>query len=126
MLFSETFPKSPRAAAQARLLLERIRPEVSEAALEDARLLVSELVSNAVEHAPEPGDIEVRVQILGGTLRIEVLDPGPGFTPPPFHADARKESGWGLLFTELLAERWAADTEGRTRVWFEVDRLKAR
>ena len=126
MFYAETLPKLPVAAAQARRLLERVRSELSEAAFQDARLLVSELVSNVIEHVGEEGDIEVRVEVSDGTLRVEVLDPGPGFTPPPLNPDPRKESGWGLLFTDLVAERWAADNDGRARVWFELDPLKAR
>jgi hypothetical protein len=63
------------------------------------------------------------VQLNGDTLRVEVLDPGGGFTPTPRGPGASRESGWGLHFTERIAQRWAVDVEGRARVWFE---LKAR
>lgn len=86
--------------------------------LENARLLVSEIVANAVEHVREPGEIEVRVALSGGVLRVEVLDPGPGFEPKPRLEDS--DRGWGLHFTNRLAVRWAVDREDRTRVWFEL------
>jgi len=47
-----------------------------------------------------------------------VLDPGPGFVPPPRAPDS--DRGWGLHFTDRLASRWAADHAGRARVWFEL------
>jgi anti-sigma regulatory factor (Ser/Thr protein kinase) len=118
VFYSTSLPKSSASAAEARLFLDRIREDVSPRVLDDARLLVSELVANAVEHVHEEGEIELRLKLAGGKLRVEVLDPGPGFAPPP--RPASSERGWGLHFTSLLAERWAVDTAGRARVWFEL------
>jgi two-component sensor histidine kinase len=97
-------------------VLERLRLEPD--VFENARLLLSELVANAVEHVAEEGDLEVRIALSGGVLRVEVLDPGPGFVPPPRPKDS--ERGWGLHFTDRLASRWAADFDERARVWFEL------
>jgi anti-sigma regulatory factor (Ser/Thr protein kinase) len=118
VFYSTSLPKSPGSAAQARLFLDRVREDVSEQVLENARLLLSELVANAVEHVQEEGDIELRIDLSDGVLRVEVLDPGPGFEPRPRSADS--DRGWGLHFTNRLAARWAVDREGRTRVWFEL------
>jgi anti-sigma regulatory factor (Ser/Thr protein kinase) len=120
MFYSETLPKSPTSPALARQLLDRLADEVAAPVLENARLLVSELVSNAVEHVREEGDIEVRVAVGDGLLRVEVLDPGPGFEPTPRTPGQSKESGWGLHFTDVVAERWAVDRDERARVWFEL------
>jgi anti-sigma regulatory factor (Ser/Thr protein kinase) len=117
VFYSTSLPKSPDSAAQARLFLDQIRAQVSPAVLENARLLMSELVANAIEHVREEGEIEVRIALSGGVLRIEVLDPGPGFTPP---RPERAGRGWGLHFTDRLASRWAADRDGGARVWFEL------
>src|SRR4051812_33888337 len=120
MLYSESLPKSPTSAARARDLLERVRPAVSARLLDDARLLVSELVGNAVEHVAEEGDIQVRVELADGHLRIDVLDPGPGFTYRPRAADAgAKARGWGLVFADRIASRWGNE---RGRVWVELER----
>jgi anti-sigma regulatory factor (Ser/Thr protein kinase) len=126
MFYSETLPKSLSAPARARELLERLNSDLSVERLDDARLLLSEIVANAVEHVREDGDIEVRIELLDHVLRVEVLDPGPGFTYAPRTADAGKESGWGLHFTDQLADRWAADHDVRARVWFELARHKER
>jgi anti-sigma regulatory factor (Ser/Thr protein kinase) len=120
MFYSETLPKSATSPALARQLLDRLSDEVSEPVLENARLLVSELVTNAVEHVRDDGEIEVRVGVAGDMLRIEVLDPGPGFTPAPRAPGQSKASGWGLHFTDRVAERWAVDRDDRSRVWFEL------
>jgi anti-sigma regulatory factor (Ser/Thr protein kinase) len=118
VFYSTSLPKSPGSAAQARRFLDRVREDVSEQAFENARLLVSELVANAVEHVREEGDIELRVALSDGVLRVEVLDPGPGFSPTP--RQPGPDRGWGLHFTDRLAARWAADREDRARVWFEL------
>jgi anti-sigma regulatory factor (Ser/Thr protein kinase) len=118
VFYSTTLPKSPSSAAQARLFLDRIRGEVAVDVFENARLLMSELVANAVEHVAEDGELEVRVTLADAVLRVEVLDPGPGFVPPA--RTQGSDRGWGLHFTDRLSSRWAADFEGRARVWFEL------
>ena len=118
MFYSTTLPKAPGSAAQARQFLEQVRDQLHGEVFEIARLLTSELVANAIEHVREDGDLEVRVALGEGVLRVEVLDPGPGFVPRPRRPGS--DRGWGLHFMERLASRWAADYEGRARVWFEV------
>jgi anti-sigma regulatory factor (Ser/Thr protein kinase) len=120
MFYSQTLPKSPGSAGTARGLLARVRGEVPEAVFDDARLLVSELVANAVEHVAEDGDIEVRVALSDDVLRIEVLDPGPGFEYLPRSAAGGNERGWGLHFASRVASAWGKDVAGRARVWVEL------
>ena len=118
VFYSTSLPKSPGSAAQARLFLDAIRDAVDPRVFENARLLLSELVANAIEHVQEDGDLEVSIALGEGVLRVEVADPGPGFVPPPRPPDS--DRGWGLLFTDRLASRWGADHDGRARVWFEL------
>jgi anti-sigma regulatory factor (Ser/Thr protein kinase) len=120
MNFSEVLPKAAGAAAMARRALDRLAGEVDRQRLEDARLLVSELVANAVAHVEEEGPIELRVDNDGERLRVEVIDPGPGFMADPQRPDDLAESGWGLHFVARVADRWAAETDGTGRVWFEL------
>ena len=122
MFYSEVLPKAPGSAAEARRALDRLAGDIGADRLADARLLVSELIANAVEHVAEDGQIELRIDVDAQRLRVEVLDPGPGFTPVPRSAGAPKDSGWGLHFMAQVADRWAADVEGRGRVWFELMR----
>ena len=103
-------------------MMERFDAELPESTLDDARLLVSELVANAVEHASADGEVEVRADLSDGRLRVEVSDSGPGFTYVPRREGAGgSERGWGLHFTDLVASRWGID-ERPTVVWFELDR----
>jgi anti-sigma regulatory factor (Ser/Thr protein kinase) len=120
MHFSEVLPKAAVSAALARRALDRLADEVDSRRLDDARLLVSELIANAVEHVDAEGVIELRVDNDAERLRVEVLDPGHGFIADPQRPGELAESGWGLHFVSRLADRWAADTDGHGRVWFEL------
>ncbi len=90
--------------------------ELDDETLATARLLVSELVANAVEHVPDDGDIEVAVGLTATGVRVEVRDPGPGFEAVATRPAAPDEPGWGLHFVAVLADRWAADRDGAAGV----------
>lgn len=114
-------PQAPTAPALARRVidrLERLRPEVAV----NARLLVSELVANAVRHVRRDGPINLHVEVRGRSLHIEVVDPGGGFEPKPRTDSSPLGSGWGLHLVDQLSDRWGVDGESSTRVWFEIDR----
>jgi anti-sigma regulatory factor (Ser/Thr protein kinase) len=116
---------SPDAAAAARRALDGFSGRVPERRLRDVRLLVSELVTNAVRHAGlSAGDrIRLIVRMQQAVLRVEVDDPGRGFELRPPQPDPARASGWGLYLVEELSDRWGMDRGGRggTRVWFELD-----
>lgn len=121
MFYSDALPKSAESAALVRRVLDRLEGEVPDETLANARLLASELVANAVEHVPQEGEIGVRIDRRDHLLRVEISDPGPGFVPQARTSASPDDSGWGLHFTARLASRWAADRDGRARVWFELD-----
>jgi PAS domain S-box-containing protein len=117
------FLSEPGAAGAARHELDHIAARVLEpAVLESARLLTSELVTNAVRHGPNaPGDqIRLRVTVRDDAVRVEVSDPGVGFQHPAGrHADV---GGWGLMLVAGLSDRWGVLDGAPTTVWFEIDR----
>ena len=108
------------APAQARGALDGIEDHVSPERMRDVRLLVSELVTNAVRHAGGEA-VRLVVAVTGTLLRIEVHDPGNGFELKPPPDDPLRASGWGLVLVEELADRWGIDHDPSTRVWFEMD-----
>ena len=116
----------PYAVTAARLALAEIDEDLDESQAFDVRLLVSELVTNSVQHAkvgPEDS-IRLKLSIGGETVRVEIADDGPGFEPPADTGDTERERGWGLFFVSQLASRWGVDSDDPGRVWFEIDRAK--
>ena len=112
---------TPEAAAEARHALADIA--LDDGRQRDVRLLVSELVTNAVRHANlAPADIILLViEVEDARLRVEVHDPGGGFVPTAPAPDPARPSGWGLYLVEELADRWGVVRNRMTRVWFEID-----
>jgi PAS domain S-box-containing protein len=115
----------PRAALEARRLLDVLEPDVNHDLLADARLLVSELVTNAVRHADLPEDATIEVRVIAEPqrlIRVEVHDDGAGFDPSdlPLDADDARESGWGLILVDRLSSRWGVERGAGFTVWFEV------
>ena len=96
---------------------------VPASAVDDARLLVSELVGNSMRHARlGPNDtIRVTAVVENGRLRVDVIDGGRGGGPPVaggIRPSPGAESGWGLYLVETLASRWG---HGSGRYWFELE-----
>ena len=114
-------PDSPAAARRA---LGDLADHLPRRRLQDAELLVSELVTNAIRHAGlDDGDtITLSVEASDRALRIEVSDPGPGFAPAEPYPDSDHPSGWGLYLVRELSDRWGVERNALTRVWFELDR----
>lgn len=102
-----------RARAEVGAFAEPLLPEDRVA---DARLLVTELVTNGVLHGG--GEVRVLAGVSDGTLHVEVVDEGAGFGTSP--ADPHREGGWGLGIVEHLADRWGV-FDGSTHVWFQID-----
>jgi anti-sigma regulatory factor (Ser/Thr protein kinase) len=102
-------------------VLERLEGEIDPEVLADAKLLVTEIVTNAIEHVEDPGAIGLLVVLRENALRVEVRDGGPGFVPRERRPGQSLSSGWGLVFVSRLASRWAAEADGGSRVWFELD-----
>ena len=88
------------------------------ALLHDLTVVVSELVSNSVEHGPGT-EIQVRLRIASdGSVFGEVEDKGDGRVAIEDMADD-PSAGLGLRIVDWLTDRWAV-YEGSTHVWFEM------
>ena len=127
MFYSERLAHAPASSSAARRVVERLRDEVDPETLDALRLLVSELVANAIEHVESEQDISLEVTLEAGRVRVEVVDAGAGFVHRPRRAGDPQGSGWGLHFVSELAAAWGTDAGGASRVWFEVPaRIHAR
>lgn len=119
MTVTEEIPKAPTAPARARRLLDPLEGQLPRERLDDARLMVSELVTNAVEHVGADGPIRVSIECERGRLRVDVIDPGFGFSVPA-RRDPASARGWGLEFVRRLSDRWGVDPGEDAGVWFEL------
>lgn len=118
-----TLPPHASSAAEARRFVERTlggwrcHDEV-----DVARLLVSELVSNAVRHAGTP--VRLTLSRDRGGIRVEVADGSHG-APRPRLAGGDAEAGRGLFLVDQLAGDWGVRQERRGKtVWFLLDPLR--
>ena len=118
-------PLDARAPGAARIVVGRLRGRVPALLLEDALLVVSELVTNGVCHSgASDGAIIVRVELTGTMVRLEVEDPGRGGVIAPRDPDL---GGFGLNLVQGLSERWGLErvAAGGTRVWAQFARASA-
>lgn len=117
-------PFEPASASVARRhVVHVLRTRGVEAiTCEDAALIVSELVGNALRHgqAMRGGRLTVGWQFTNDRLRIEVTDGGGG-RPVQRRTDALAAGGRGLEIVAALAQSWgyAVDDAG-TMVWAQV------
>ena len=129
LVASAAYQPEPAAAAAARRFVRHILQSWDIAArtwdpgrlVDDAVLLTSELVTNAVVHAGTPLDVTCR--LTSGELEVAVRDRHPARTLPdiPHAASTSAERGRGLLLPSVLASSWGV-TYARTAkaVWFRM------
>lgn len=92
--------------------------------------LVSELFNNSISHSrsgAEGGEVVVTVHRLRGRVQVRVTDQGPRTedAPSPYvrPLDLDRVGGLGLRLVATQASRWGTlHEDGRTTVWFELDR----
>lgn len=87
--------------------------------LQTAKLLASELVTNAVLHGQ--GRIVLRGRLDEDRVLVEVIDDGNGFELEVRRRAFEDLHGRGLLIVEAESSRWGIH-EGTTHVWFELER----
>ncbi|WP_436785942.1 ATP-binding protein [Yinghuangia sp. YIM S10712] len=121
----QAFPGEPTSIAEARHFVAALL--IGWPCAEDARLVVSELATNAVLHTASGrgGRFIVVVQVRSDRVRVGVKDAGARHDPV-LHADAANRSalnGRGLFLVAALAKEWGVEgtRDGRV-VWAEFAR----
>lgn len=113
------FPPRATSAGLARQLVStQLKEWHVESIADDAALVVTELITNAVRYAGT--DVELTLVPISGGVRLEVRD---GSTRPlrPRRAGTSDEGGRGLLLVDALAHRYGVEAEGHgKRVWVEM------
>jgi anti-sigma regulatory factor (Ser/Thr protein kinase) len=113
-------PRDARAPARARRAVEAFADDLPFEAAADAKLMVSELITNSVKYGGA-GEISLALRSSErGHLHAEVADEGRGFVPEERERPATDVGGWGLYLVQTLSDRWGVQEDG-ARVWFEID-----
>lgn len=121
-----SFEPVPRSVAHARAFVrDTLHGWGFSDVVDDAVVLTSELVTNAVIHAGTAA--EVLCLRSADRVRVEVADRYPEREiplqrPEPSYPPAEQESGRGLMLCAALATRWGVDyAAARKHVWFQLD-----
>jgi anti-sigma regulatory factor (Ser/Thr protein kinase) len=87
-------------------------------AAEPTQLVVTELISNAIDHASAP--IKLTVSFPGDSVRVEVHD-SAAEPPRQQSLDPRRLRGRGLHMIDAVSSQWGwtPDAAGKT-VWADV------
>jgi anti-sigma regulatory factor (Ser/Thr protein kinase) len=113
---------SPESVGRSRAIVRDVGAGLPGDVLDDAELLVSELVSNAVRHGGS--GIRIRVHHDGAMLTVCVYDEGAGLPAMGVEApDPAAASGRGLRMVEQLSRRWGVEVNQHgpgKAVWFQL------
>lgn len=116
-------PFNTHAPSVARQFVEDHKDHLDETLLGEAKLLVSELVTNALRHG-EP-EIVLRLRLNRTSIGIEVADEGSLLPPSePIAPPIDQPNGRGLLIVEALSKHWGIttdDSSGGKTVWFGLE-----
>ncbi|KQX53647.1 hypothetical protein ASE09_05645 [Streptomyces sp. Root66D1] len=120
--YSQTLPREPESAAVARRL---VRTALTlwglESLIEDATLVVTELVSNSVDHGRLPSIRVLVSRPVANGVRLGVVDRSRTVPMLRLDSDADQLRGRGLLLVDALAEQWGTELyRWGKQVWVEL------
>jgi anti-sigma regulatory factor (Ser/Thr protein kinase) len=113
-----TLKRAADAASTARAEARAMCDDLGEVALvDDVVLVVSELVTNAVQHGQ--GEIVLELEVQGERVLVTVADDGPGEPQLPDPVAHGAEGGRGLALVAAVAQEWGVHpaAEGGKAVW---------
>jgi PAS domain S-box-containing protein len=116
------FPAVTSSVGQARRFLLAQLPGAADGEADALVLMLSELATNAVQHAATEFEVQVQVAPDRHHVRVDVTDGATGF-PTPQEQVADAPHGRGLHIVRTLADTWGIemrrDQPGKT-VWFSL------
>ena len=123
-----TIPGTQRSVRTARTFVDAVLGPAHPGG-DTARLLVSELVTNAIQHSDSAlpgGRVTVAILAVPGGIQVEVIDEGSAHSVPVVCEDPLGTHGRGLFLVQSLADDWGYHRgDGATTVWFRLAALPA-
>jgi anti-sigma regulatory factor (Ser/Thr protein kinase) len=87
---------------------------------DDAALLLTELVSNVIDHVRGERSLTVELTLADRWLRISVAD-GSSVLPVVRELSQERPRGRGLRLVQAIADQWGVEEHhGGKRVWFDM------
>ncbi|MET7582438.1 ATP-binding protein [Streptomyces microflavus] len=125
--YSETLPREPESAAVARRLVRiALATWGLDELVDDAALIITELVSNAADHGRLPSIRVIVSRTSEDRVRLGVVDRSKAL--PTMRTDSNDEQirGRGLLIVDALTEQWGTELyPWGKQVWGEIQRRNA-
>jgi two-component sensor histidine kinase len=110
---------STSAPSEARAMLNALVADLEGETLSNLRIIVSELVSNAVKYGSgNPVHVELDVS-APDRVSGEVVTHGDPAGAPHIHERPGAHGGYGLRLVDALSREWGV-REASTDVWFEL------
>src|SRR3954453_8594970 len=94
---------------------------VAESVIDDAALLTTELMANALEHGQ--GLLSMAVSLDDGVLHVGIQDRTDDERPRVLAVDETSSGGRGMWIVNIVARDWGTDAGGASggkTVWFEL------
>jgi anti-sigma regulatory factor (Ser/Thr protein kinase) len=121
---SESYPATPRSIARARNMLVAFAAEAGATPeqQECVRLVVSEAVTNAVQHAygAGPGQIHVTAALVSDELWILIADDGPGLRPEVASPGLGLGLAWMAKFSDGMTLQTSPSGGVEVRLRFDL------
>jgi serine/threonine-protein kinase RsbW len=116
--FVMSTPSIARTRLAAFLTVHRASSEV----IDDALIVISEMIANAVSHGvpADDGNLEIAWTIHDDLLELSVHDGGEVSSLKPVDFDEDSLSGRGLAIISKVADRWWVDMTAGTKVNAEL------
>lgn len=116
--FASSTPSLARTKLAGFLTINRAPAAI----IDDALIVISEMIANAVSHGvpTSDGTVEITWSISGDLLELSVHDAGEGGSLEPIDFDEDSLSGRGLSIINRVADRWWVDMSKGTRVNAEL------
>jgi serine/threonine-protein kinase RsbW len=116
-------PAKPEYIALGRLALTGLAQArgLDSDTIADLKLALTEAVSNSVRHAYDAvgeGQVEIRYELRGDRISVEVVDDGAGFDPdekPSYEGDDLVEGGLGIAIIRTIADELEIDSKPGVR-----------